>query len=55
MVTNQPVIALGEVTVGQLQEIHKKMETLLGQEGAYVDGIYYCPHHPHRGYEGEIP
>ena len=31
------------------------METLLGQEGAYVDGIYYCPHHPHKGYEGEIP
>lgn len=55
VVTNQPVIARGEVTVEQLQEIHKKMETLLGQEGAYVDGIYYCPHHPHRGYEGEIP
>ncbi len=31
------------------------METLLGQEGAYLDGIYYCPHHPHKGYEGEIP
>ena len=55
VVTNQPVIARGEVTVRQLQEIHKKMETLLGQEGAYVDGIYYCPHHPHKGYEGEIP
>ena len=31
------------------------METLLGREGAYLDGIYYCPHHPHKGYEGEIP
>ena len=55
VVTNQPVIARGEVTVPQLQEIHNKMETLLGQEGAYVDAIYYCPHHPHKGYEGEIP
>ena len=55
VVTNQPVIARGEVTVPQLQEIHNKLETLLGQEGAYVDAIYYCPHHPHKGYEGEIP
>ena len=31
------------------------METLLGLEGAYLDGIYICPHHPHKGYEGEIP
>jgi len=31
------------------------METLLGNEGAYVDAIYYCPHHPHKGYEGEVP
>ena len=55
VVTNQPVIARGEVTVPQLQEIHNKMETMLGLEGAYVDAIYYCPHHPHKGYAGEIP
>lgn len=53
--TNQPVIARGETTVEGLNEIHNKMETLLGNEGAYVDGIYYCPHHPHKGYEGEVP
>lgn len=52
--TNQPVIARGEVTVEQLHEIHNKMETLLGAEGAYIDGLYYCPHHPHKGYAGEI-
>ena len=55
VVTNQPVIARGEVTVPELQEIHNKMETLLGAEGAYLDAIYYCPHHPHKGYEGEVP
>lgn len=55
VVTNQPVIARGEVTVSELQEIHNKMETLLGAEGAYLDAIYYCPHHPHKGYKGEIP
>ena len=31
------------------------METLLGKDGAYLDGIYFCPHHPHKGFEGEIP
>lgn len=55
VITNQPVIARGEVTLEELQEIHHKMETLLGQEGAYVDAIYYCPHHPDKGYEGERP
>lgn len=55
VITNQPVIARGEVTVPQLNEIHNKMETLLGQKGVYLDAIYYCPHHPHKGYEGEIP
>ena len=54
VVTNQPVIARGEVTYDELQEIHNKMETLLGAEGAYIDAIYYCPHHSHKGYEGEI-
>lgn len=55
VVTNQPVIARGEVTWAELDNIHNKMETLLGNDGAYVDAIYYCPHHPHKGYEGEIP
>lgn len=55
VITNQPVVARGEVTFAQLREIHNKMETLLGLEGAYLDGLYFCPHHPHRGFEGEIP
>mgnify|MGYP002469293140 FL=1 len=55
VVTNQPVVARGEVSFEELEEIHSKMETLLGKEGAYLDAIYYCPHHPHKGYEGERP
>lgn len=55
VVTNQPVVARGEVTFEQLDKIHNKMETLLGKDGAYLDGIYFCPHHPHKGFEGEIP
>lgn len=55
VVTNQPVIARGEVSFEELEEIHNEMETLLGKEGAYLDAIYYCPHHPHKGYKGERP
>lgn len=54
VVTNQPVIARGDVTVDGLQQIHNKMETMLGKEGAYLDGVYYCPHHPDKGFAGEV-
>ena len=54
VVTNQPVIARGEVSFKELDDIHEKMETLLGEKGAYIDGLYYCPHHPDKGFEGEI-
>lgn len=54
VVSNQPVIARGEVTWSQLREIHNKMETLLGQKGAYVDDIFVCPHHPDKGFPGEV-
>ena len=54
VITNQPVIARGEVTVAELQTIHNKMETMLGKEGAYLDGVYYCPHHPDKGFAGEV-
>ncbi len=55
VITNQPVIARGEVTQNGLKEIHNKMETMLGQYGAYIDEIYYCPNHPDKGFEGEVP
>jgi len=55
IITNQPVIARGEVDFETLDLIHMKMETDLGKEGAYIDRIYYCPHHPDKGFEGERP
>ncbi len=54
IITNQPVIARGELSVEELKLIHNKMETLLGMQGAYLNGLYYCPHHPEKGYKGEI-
>ena len=52
--TNQPVLARGDVSVVGLNNIHKKMDTLLGEEGAYLDDLLYCPHHPDKGFPGEI-
>lgn len=55
VVTNQPVIARGDCTWEELQQIHDKMETELGKEGAFLDAIYICPHHKDKGFEGERP
>lgn len=55
VVSNQPVIARGECSFETLQSIHNKMDTLLGREGAFLNAIYYCPHHPDSGFAGELP
>lgn len=55
VVTNQPVVARGMCSIEDVQEIHKKMQVLLGEKGAYVDDIMFCPHHPDRGYPEENP
>ena len=53
-VTNQPVVARGEVTFEELDKIHSKLDYLLGLDGAYLDRLYYCPHHPDAGYPAEV-
>lgn len=55
VVTNQPIIARGECSLEDLDEIHNQLETELGNRGAYVDDIFFCPHHPDKGFEGECP
>jgi len=55
VITNQPVIARGEVDFETLDIIHMKMETDLGRRGAYIDDLFYCPHHPDKGFPGERP
>ncbi|MGC3989247.1 MAG: HAD-IIIA family hydrolase [Chthoniobacteraceae bacterium] len=55
LVTNQPVIARGECDEATLERIHARMEALLGADGAFLDAIYYCPHHPDSGFPGERP
>jgi D,D-heptose 1,7-bisphosphate phosphatase len=55
VITNQSVIARGEASLEDLRRIHDKMETDLGKVGAFVDDIFFCPHHPDRGFPGERP
>ncbi len=53
LVTNQPVIARGDCTRDELNKIHWKLENLIAESGAFIDKIYYCPHHPDRGFQNE--
>lgn len=55
VITNQPVVARGLCSIEQVEKIHQKMETLLGREGAYLDAIVFCPHHPDKGFPEENP
>ncbi len=46
VISNQSGLARGYFPEELLEEVHEKMKRLLAQEGAHVDGIYICPHHP---------
>ena len=53
--TNQSVVARNLTSIEGLAEIHKKMETELGEAGAKLDDIRFCPHHPDKGFPEENP
>jgi len=53
LITNQPVVARNLCDILTVKQIHNKLETLLGKEGAYLNDIYFCPHHPDKGYPEE--
>ncbi len=55
VVTNQPVVARGLCSIEDVDKIHRKLETLLGRQGVYLDNIIFCPHHPDKGYPEENP
>lgn len=54
VVTNQPVIARGEVTTDMLEKFHAKIEKNVSEKGGIIDDFFYCPHHPSKGFKGEI-
>jgi mannose-1-phosphate guanylyltransferase / phosphomannomutase len=54
-VTNRPQLAKGMLDRDGLDRIFGRLETLLAREGAWLDRIYFCPHHPEKGHAGEVP
>ena len=53
VVTNQPVVARGEAREEDVEAVNRRVEWILGEGGTYLDGVYYCPHHPDKGFPGE--
>lgn len=46
VVSNQPGVAKGKCGPDMLEAINRRMLASLAEEGARLDGIYYCLHHP---------
>ena len=55
IVTNQPSIAMGKITFEKYFEITRKIQRLLANKNSFIDRWYFCPHHPEKGFKGEIP
>jgi mannose-1-phosphate guanylyltransferase/phosphomannomutase len=53
-ITNRPQVAKGLVTFEGLDHILGCLEALLAEDGGVLDRIYFCPHHPDSGFQGEI-
>ncbi len=49
VISNQSGVARGIISEADLVPIHARLRAGLGQSGATVDTIYYCPHHPTEG------
>ncbi len=54
-VTNQPGRAKGWLDEAQLEAIHARLDAELARDGAYLDDLLVCPHHPETGWPGEDP
>ncbi len=55
VVTNQSAVARNLCTEEDVRTVHRKMETELGKSHAWIDAVYYCPHHPDKGFPEENP
>ena len=55
LLTNQPSIAMGKLNLRDLDRINTSVVKFCLSKGLKIDVVTFCPHHPHKGYEGEIP
>lgn len=49
LVTNQSGVARGYFPEALVHETHERLDRMLRKEGARIDAVYYCPHHPTEG------
>lgn len=49
VVTNQAGVARGYFAESLVDGVHDRVREMLAEQGARLDGIYYCPHHPEVG------
>ncbi len=55
VVTNQPEVAKGFTSEAEVREVNLTLAKMLAAQGARIDAVYYCPHHPEKGHAGENP
>lgn len=53
-VTNQSAIAKGFMTFDDLKQVHWRLDAELARSGAFLDDLFFCPHHPERGFPDEV-
>lgn len=49
VVTNQPGVAKGTLTLAELGAVHARLAELLARDGGRWDELRFCPHHPAAG------
>lgn len=54
VITNQPVIARGDATEDFVNQVHALIDIELAKHDAVITEYYICPHHPDKGYVGEV-
>lgn len=47
VITNQPGVALGKFGFEALSRMQQRLQEMFEEAGAALDGLYFCPHHPH--------
>lgn len=55
LVTNQPALAKGQITFADVHSVHMELQRQLSAGKAFIDELVFCPHHPERGFKGEVP
>lgn len=53
-ITNRPQLAKGQLSRAGLDAIFGRLDLRLADEKGYLDRIYFCPHHPEKGHDGEV-